>query len=78
MNALTITLGTIGAVLSLFCWASFLSGAWNIGKAVTIGQSAPDRWRPFFPRFKTMLVEFIAHTRMNKFRTVGWAHWLVM
>uniref|UniRef100_UPI00319D9FF3 (Fe-S)-binding protein n=1 Tax=Nocardia sp. No.11 TaxID=3128861 RepID=UPI00319D9FF3 len=78
MNALTITLGTIGAVLSLFCWASFLGGAWNIGKAVTIGQSAPDRWRPFFPRFKTMLVEFIAHTRMNKFRTVGWAHWLVM
>ncbi|HEY5857093.1 MAG TPA: (Fe-S)-binding protein, partial [Aldersonia sp.] len=32
----------------------------------------------FFPRFKTMMVEFIAHTRMNKFRTVGWAHWLVM
>ncbi|MDO3651093.1 (Fe-S)-binding protein, partial [Nocardia mangyaensis] len=78
MNALTITLGTIGAVLSLFCWASFLGGAWNIGKAVTIGQSAPDRWRPFFPRFKTMIVEFLAHTRMNKFRTVGWAHWLVM
>ena len=25
-----------------------------------------------------MLVEFIAHTRMVKFRTVGWAHWLVM
>ncbi len=25
-----------------------------------------------------MVVEFLAHTRMNKFRTVGWAHWLVM
>ncbi|TCK00502.1 heterodisulfide reductase-related iron-sulfur binding cluster [Nocardia alba] len=78
MNALTITLGTIGAVLSLFCWASFIGGAWNIGKAITIGQSAPDRWRPFFPRFKNMFVEVAAHTRMNKFRTVGWAHWLVM
>ncbi|MEV3976028.1 (Fe-S)-binding protein, partial [Streptomyces sp. NPDC050698] len=45
---------------------------------VRIGQSAPDRWRPFFPRFKQMIIEFIAHTRMNKFRSVGWAHWLVM
>ncbi|MDH6677355.1 Fe-S oxidoreductase [Rhodococcus sp. LBL1] len=78
MNALTITLGTVGALLSLVCWASFLSGAWRMAKTVQIGQSAPDRWRPFFPRFKQMIVEFIAHTRMQKFRTVGWAHWLVM
>ncbi|EME16436.1 heterodisulfide reductase-related iron-sulfur binding cluster [Rhodococcus triatomae] len=78
MNALTITLGTIGVLLSLVCWASFLSGAWTMGKTVMIGQPAPDRWRPFFPRFKQMIVEFIAHTRMQKFRTVGWAHWLVM
>ncbi|MFF0458078.1 (Fe-S)-binding protein [Nocardia africana] len=78
MNALTVTLGTIGAVLSLVCWASFIGGAWKIFSAIRVGQPAPDRWRPFFPRLKTMLVEFIAHTRMNKFRTVGWAHWLVM
>ncbi|MGF7120173.1 (Fe-S)-binding protein [Rhodococcus sp. AG1013] len=78
MNALTITLGTVGALLSLVCWASFLSGAWTMAKTVQIGQPAPDRWRPFFPRFKQMIVEFIAHTRMQKFRTVGWAHWLVM
>ncbi|WP_305092730.1 (Fe-S)-binding protein [Prescottella sp. R16] len=78
MNALTITLGTVGALLSLVCWASFLSGAWRMAKTVQIGQPAPDRWRPFFPRFKQMIVEFIVHTRMQKFRTVGWAHWLVM
>ncbi|MFX0574119.1 heterodisulfide reductase-related iron-sulfur binding cluster [Nocardia nepalensis] len=78
MNALTVTLGTIGATLSLLCWASFIGGVRNIVRAIMIGQPAPDRWRPFFPRFKQMLVEFIAHTRMNKFRTVGWAHWLVM
>ncbi|WP_280233898.1 (Fe-S)-binding protein [Nocardia cyriacigeorgica] len=78
MNALTVTLGTIGAALSLLCWVSFLGGAGNIVRTIMVGQSAPDRWRPFFPRFKQMLVEFIAHTRMNKFRTVGWAHWLVM
>ncbi|GAA2472102.1 (Fe-S)-binding protein [Nocardia seriolae] len=78
MNALTVTLGTIGAVFTVFCWASFIGGVRNIARTVMVGQSAPDRWRPFFPRFKTMLVEFLAHTRMNKFRTVGWAHWLVM
>ncbi|MEU7766847.1 heterodisulfide reductase-related iron-sulfur binding cluster [Nocardia sp. NPDC049190] len=78
MNALTVTLGTIGATLSLLCWASFIGGVRNIVRAIMVGQPAPDRWRPFFPRFKQMLVEFLAHTRMNKFRTVGWAHWLVM
>ncbi|WP_067796520.1 (Fe-S)-binding protein [Nocardia beijingensis] len=78
MNALTVTLGTIGATLSLLCWASFIGGVRDIARAIMVGQPAPDRWRPFFPRFKQMLVEFIAHTRMNKFRTVGWAHWLVM
>lgn len=78
MNALTITLGTIGVLLSLVCWFSFITGALKMVNVVRIGQSAPDRWRPFFPRFKQMCVEFIAHTRMSKFRTVGWAHWLVM
>ncbi|WP_028462915.1 (Fe-S)-binding protein [Nocardia sp. 348MFTsu5.1] len=78
MNATTITLGTIGLLLSLVCWALFLRGVGRIFRTIMKGQPAPDRWRPFIPRFKTMVVEFIAHTRMNKFRTVGWAHWLVM
>ncbi len=78
MNALTITLGTIGALLSILCWASFLGGANGMFRTIRLGQGAPDRWRPFIPRFKTMIIEFIAHSRMVKFRTVGWAHWLVM
>jgi Fe-S oxidoreductase len=78
MNALTVTLGTIGVAFSLVAWASFLGGVGTMVRAIMIGQPAPDRWRPFFPRVKTMIVEFLAHTRMNKFRTVGWAHWLVM
>jgi Fe-S oxidoreductase len=78
VNATTITIGAIAAAISLLCWASFLSGVSRIVRVVTKGQPAPDRWRPFFPRLKTMLVEFVAHTRMVKFRTVGWAHWLVM
>ncbi|NUS44216.1 MAG: 4Fe-4S dicluster domain-containing protein [Mycobacteriaceae bacterium] len=78
MNALTLTLGTIGALITVVCWASMITGAARIVRTIRLGQPAPDRWRPFFPRFKQMLVEFLAHTRMNKFRTVGWAHWLVM
>jgi hypothetical protein len=78
MNSLTITLGASGVLLSVFSWSSFVSGALRMFNTVRIGQSAPDRWRPFFPRFKQMIIEFIAHTRMNKFRSVGWAHWLVM
>ncbi|MEV0945376.1 heterodisulfide reductase-related iron-sulfur binding cluster [Rhodococcus sp. NPDC049939] len=78
MNALTITLGTIGVLLSIPAWGSFFLGVWRIVSAIRIGQPAPDRWRPFFPRLKQMVVEVFAHTRMNKFRTVGWGHWLVM
>ncbi|MEU2002842.1 heterodisulfide reductase-related iron-sulfur binding cluster [Rhodococcus sp. NPDC019627] len=78
MNALTITLGTIGVLLSLVCWFAFIGGVLKTVSIVRLGQPAPDRWRPFLPRFKQMCVEFIAHTRMAKFRTVGWAHWLVM
>ncbi len=73
MNALTITLGTVGVLLSLVCWASFLSGAWRMAKTVQIGQSAPDRWRPFLPPLQADDRRVHrAHTRMQKFRTVGW------
>ncbi|MBO0855223.1 MAG: (Fe-S)-binding protein, partial [Nocardia sp.] len=78
MNALTVTLGTIGVVFSLVAWASFVGGVGKMVRAIRLGQPAPDRWRPFIPRLKTMIVEFLAHTRMVKFRSVGWAHWLVM
>ncbi|WP_028479528.1 heterodisulfide reductase-related iron-sulfur binding cluster [Nocardia sp. CNY236] len=78
MNALTVTLGTFGAALSLLCWASFFGGVNRVVRTIMVGQPAPDRLRPFFPRFKQMLIEFVAHTRMVKFRTVGWAHWIFM
>ncbi|KQU47086.1 Fe-S oxidoreductase [Rhodococcus sp. Leaf278] len=78
MNALTITLGTVGALLSLVCWYAFIRGALRMFNIVRLGQPAPDRWRPIVPRFKQMVIEFAAHTKMVKFRTVGWAHWLVM
>ncbi|OYD60855.1 (Fe-S)-binding protein [Rhodococcus sp. OK302] len=78
MNTVTVTLGVIGVLLSLPCWASFFGGVSTMIRTIRLGQPAPDRWHPFFPRFRQMVIEFIAHSRMAKFRTVGWAHWLVM
>ena len=48
MNAATITLGTIGALLSLVCWAFFLRGVGRIYLSIRLGQPAPDRWPPFW------------------------------
>ncbi|MGW0038725.1 (Fe-S)-binding protein [Gordonia sp. NPDC003376] len=79
MNATTITIGIIAAVISLGCWALFLRGVWTMVRAIAQGQRVDSsRFWPFFPRLWTMLKEFVAHTRMVKFRSVGWAHWLVM
>ena len=79
MNATTITIGTLAAIISLFCWALFLSGVWQMIRAIAQGQRIDStRFWPVLPRLWTMLKEFVGHTRMVKFRTVGWAHWLVM
>ncbi|QDQ98466.1 4Fe-4S dicluster domain-containing protein [Tomitella fengzijianii] len=78
MNALTITLGTVATVISLACWVMFASGVWRMVKTIALGQ--PDRTRntPVVPRVKQVIVEFLAHTKMLKNRTVGIAHWFVM
>ncbi|AFA75628.1 putative iron-sulfur binding reductase [Gordonia polyisoprenivorans VH2] len=79
MNATTITIGTIAAVFSLFCWAIFFRGVWRMVRAIAQGQRIDSsRYWPIGARTWTLVKEFAAHTRMVKFRTVGWAHWLVM
>ncbi|MCW4352568.1 (Fe-S)-binding protein, partial [Hoyosella sp. YIM 151337] len=78
MTSVTLTLGTIAAVLSIPCWIIFFSGAWRMVQTIRLGQPDGTRLFPILPRFRQLLVEVAAHTRMNKFRSVGWAHWLVM
>ncbi|WP_211325204.1 (Fe-S)-binding protein, partial [Williamsia limnetica] len=56
----------------------FFGGVWRMIRTIAQGQKDTTRIFPIWPRFKQMMIEFIAHTRMAKFRTVGWAHWLVM
>ncbi len=78
MNALTITVGTVGVLHEPRLWASFLSGAWRMAKTVQIGQSAPDRWRPFLPPLQAD--DRRVHRAHPDADSAPWAgaHWLVM
>jgi len=78
MSPLTVTLGTIGALISLVCWYYFATGALRMVKVVRLGQPDGTRNGPFVPRLRQLAVEVLAHTRMNRVRSVGPAHWLVM
>ncbi|MGL6234827.1 MAG: heterodisulfide reductase-related iron-sulfur binding cluster [Segniliparus sp.] len=78
MNATTIAIGIVGWLICLVCWGMFFSGVWRQVRIIRLGQPDNTRLRPVLPRLKTLIVEFLAHTRMVQFRSVGWAHWLVM
>ncbi|MEU8897598.1 (Fe-S)-binding protein, partial [Nocardia sp. NPDC048505] len=78
MNSVTITLGIIGGIITAACWGLLFAGVGRMVRVLRAGQPDGSRWRPVLPRLRTVVVEVVAHSRMNRFRTVGWAHWLVM
>ncbi|MGS2807350.1 (Fe-S)-binding protein [Nocardia sp. MW-W600-9] len=78
MSPVSMTLGIISILIGVPAWIMFGLAVRRMVRTIMLGQAAPDRFLPFVPRFTTMVKEFAAHTRMVKFRTVGWAHWLVM
>ncbi|MCA2209604.1 (Fe-S)-binding protein [Nocardia rosealba] len=78
MSPISLTLGIISILVGVPAWIGFGLAIRKMARTIMLGQPAPDRFTPFVPRFATMIKEFAAHTRMVKFRTVGWAHWLVM
>ncbi|MRH87790.1 4Fe-4S dicluster domain-containing protein, partial [Nocardia sp. SYP-A9097] len=78
MSAATIVLGIIGAIVTVVCWGSLFVGLMRMVRVFRAGQADWSRMRPVLPRVRNVVVEVGAHTRMNRFRTVGWAHWLVM
>ncbi|SDI60705.1 Fe-S oxidoreductase [Actinokineospora alba] len=78
MGAVQLTLGLVAVAISLVAWSMFVRTVARMVKIVRLGQPDATRNGPFVPRLKNMFVEFAAHTRMNKFRHVGLAHWLVM
>ncbi|HKS45625.1 MAG TPA: (Fe-S)-binding protein, partial [Amycolatopsis sp.] len=78
MGALQITLGVVGVAASIVAWVMFAAGVWRMVRIIRLGQPDATRNGPFRSRLATLVKEFAAHTRMNKFRHVGPWHWLVM
>ncbi len=78
MGAVQLTLGLVAVAISLVAWSMFVRTVALMVRIVRLGQPDATRNGPFVPRMKNMFIEFAAHTRMNKFRHVGLAHWLVM
>jgi Fe-S oxidoreductase len=78
MGALQVTLGVIGVAVSLVAWVIFAGGVRRMVRIIRLGQPDATRNGPVRARLRTVVKEFAAHTRMNKFRHVGPWHWLVM
>ncbi|SDC86816.1 (Fe-S)-binding protein [Actinokineospora iranica] len=78
MGAVQLTLGLIAVAVSLVAWSMWVRTIMRMVSIVRLGQPDATRNGPFIPRMKTLVTEFAAHTRMNKFRHVGFWHWLVM
>src|SRR3954454_4978626 len=78
MGALQLTLGGISVVLGLVAWGMFAATIARFVRVIRLGQPDSTRNGPITARMKTLIKEFAAHTRMNRKRSVGPAHWLVM
>jgi Fe-S oxidoreductase len=78
MGALQLTLGGIAVLLGVVAWGMFAATIARFVRVIRLGQPDSTRNGPFMPRMKTLIKEFAAHTRMNRKRSVGPAHWLVM
>ena len=78
MGAVQITFGAIAVAISLVAWTMFVRTIARMVRTIKLGQPDATRNGPFAPRMKTLVKEFAAHTRMNKKKSVGPWHWLVM
>ncbi|TWP52991.1 (Fe-S)-binding protein [Lentzea tibetensis] len=78
MGAVQLALGLTAVAVSVVAWGVFVAGVVKMIKIIRLGQPDATRNGPFVPRLRTMIVEFVAHTRMAKFRSVAPWHWMVM
>ncbi|WP_181775331.1 (Fe-S)-binding protein [Amycolatopsis pittospori] len=78
MGAVQLTLGGIAVLLGIVAWGMFAATIARFVRVIRLGQPDSTRNGPFAARMKTLIKEFAAHTRMNKVKSVGPAHWLVM
>ncbi|HEX8867239.1 MAG TPA: (Fe-S)-binding protein, partial [Lentzea sp.] len=75
---LQLVLGLVAVAVSVVAWGVFVAAVLKQIKIIRLGQPDGTRFGPFVPRLRTLIVEFVAHTRMAKFRSVAPWHWMVM
>ncbi|GAA1979736.1 (Fe-S)-binding protein [Amycolatopsis minnesotensis] len=78
MGAVQLTLGGLSVLLGIVAWGMFAATIARFVRIIRLGQPDGTRNGPFMARLGTLVKEFAAHTRMNRKRSVGPAHWLVM
>ena len=78
MSIVSWVAGPVGAVFIVVGFAMLGRAGLQIYRTVQLGQPDPTRGGPVLARLKTLLKEFLGHTRMLKWGIVGVAHWFVM
>ena len=78
MGWLHIVLGVLTAVITIVAVVLMTRTVMRLVSVIRLGQPDATRNGPFGPRLRTMVVEFLGHTRMAKWATSGSWHWMVM
>jgi Fe-S oxidoreductase len=78
LNVLQWFTGLISAALIVVGFTMLGQASLKIYRTVKLGQPDPTRGGPVLARSRTLVKEFLGHTRMLKWGIVGVAHWFVM
>ncbi|PRX92114.1 (Fe-S)-binding protein [Allonocardiopsis opalescens] len=78
MDALRLVLGVVTTAVTVVAIVLMALAVIRMVRVIRLGQPAPGRTGPLWPRLRTTLVETLGHTRMLKWQWVGVAHWFVM
>src|SRR3954452_20768820 len=77
MGPLQIVLGTLAVLLLVVSVVYATKAVRAMLRILRTGQPDPGRTRPLGKRFKTLAIESLGHTRMQKWSAIDVAHWFV-
>jgi hypothetical protein len=77
MDAVQIIAAIIALGVAVVGLTLFVRQIMNMVATIRLGAPDPTRGNDKGARTKTMLREFVGHTKMVKWKTVGVAHWFV-
>jgi len=74
----SITFGVVGVAFLIVGFGMLIRAAARMVAHVRLGAPDPHRAGPIGARLRTLVKEFLGHTRMLKWGWIGVAHWFVM